>query len=291
MYFFYIDESGSRDPAISMTKADGTVVPKDHLYVLTAVSLFETKWHPFERNISQLKLELSHNLRHSQGLRFDLAACEVKSVWLRHANLRQAESPFLAALTPEDLTRLQACYYNQLAEHHMRVFSVVIDKRKLHPNLDHHKLHQKTYELLLERIENYLAEYHPKHNGVIVMDDTDKTINRGLALKHAYFQRHGNRNLFFRHILEYPFFTDSKLSNGVQLADLCGYNVYRAFKYQDFEYPFFQNLLPNFYVSHQTADGKLDGLKVFPDNSELIPWANSCYHDYKTRRPTVTGGS
>ena len=34
MYFFYFDESGSRDPSI------GTVAkPKDHLYVLLAVGM------------------------------------------------------------------------------------------------------------------------------------------------------------------------------------------------------------------------------------------------------------
>ena len=36
MYFFYFDESGSRDPSA------GTVEkPKDHLYVLLAVGMYE----------------------------------------------------------------------------------------------------------------------------------------------------------------------------------------------------------------------------------------------------------
>jgi hypothetical protein len=161
-------------------------------------------------------------LQRTQGAKLDLADCEVKSTWLRLPDLRKKESPFLAALSQGDLTRLAELYYTQLQEHHMRVFSVVVDKRKLHEHVDHHILHRKAYEFLLERIENYMREFHPKHNAVIVMDDTDKTINRGLAIKHAFFQREGNVNVDFRHILEYPFFTDSKLSNGIQLADLCG---------------------------------------------------------------------
>jgi hypothetical protein len=171
----------------------------------------------------------------------------------------------------------------------MRVFSVVVDKRKLHEHMDHHKLHRKAYELLLERIEHYLGEFHPKHNGLIVMDDTDKTINRGVAMKHAFFQREGNVNTDFRHIVEYPFFTDSKLSNGVQLADLCGYNVYRAFRDGNFDYPFFQRLLPQFYISQRTPEEKLDGLKVFPDDSELVPFAWDGWRQFKTKRPTVNG--
>jgi len=43
------------------------------------------------------------------------------------------------------------------------------------------------------------------------------------------------------------YFTDSKLSNGVQLADLCGYNVYRAFRSKDFAYPYFAQLVPAIY--------------------------------------------
>jgi uncharacterized protein DUF3800 len=77
---------------------------------------------------------------------------------------------------------------------------------------------------LLERIEYYLDECHPKHHGIIV-----------LSMKHARFQREGGQHQRFDHIVEYPFFTDSRLSNGVQLADLCGYNVYRAFRDKDFK--------------------------------------------------------
>jgi hypothetical protein len=62
MYFFYIDESGTKDPEVSRTKPNGTVVTKEHLYVLTAVSLFEYRWRDFEREISNLKLELSDHL-------------------------------------------------------------------------------------------------------------------------------------------------------------------------------------------------------------------------------------
>ena len=42
MYFFYFDESGSRDPSTGTTEK-----PKDHLYVLLAVSMYEGQWRPF----------------------------------------------------------------------------------------------------------------------------------------------------------------------------------------------------------------------------------------------------
>ncbi|MCI0388606.1 MAG: hypothetical protein MOB07_07545 [Acidobacteria bacterium] len=68
MYFFYFDESGSRDPSI------GTAAkPKDHLYVLLAVGMFERQWFPFDRSIANLKLELADYLRRDGKGRFELA--------------------------------------------------------------------------------------------------------------------------------------------------------------------------------------------------------------------------
>jgi hypothetical protein len=290
MYFFYIDESGTKDPQVSGVKADGTPFTKDHLYVLTAVSLFEFKWRDFEREISNVKLELSDNLNRVQGLRFDLARCEVKSTWLRLPGLRAKESPFLNALSDDDRTKLAQTFYAQLRPQRMHIFSVVVDKRKLHGHVDHDILFKKAYEILLERIEHYLYEFHPKHQGVIVIDDTGRMANRSLAMKHAYIQREGNQVMRFHHIVEYPMFTDSALSNGIQLADLCGYNVYRAFRQKDFSYPYFARTLDRFYCSQQTASDKLDGLKVWPDDSELVEFARQGWIAYKTQQPTLWGG-
>jgi hypothetical protein len=57
MYFFYFDESGSRDPRASVALPDGSHQPKDHVYVLTALSLYEHKWRQFDREIANLKLD------------------------------------------------------------------------------------------------------------------------------------------------------------------------------------------------------------------------------------------
>ena len=287
MYFFYIDESGTRDPEVEKVHDDGRKTPKEHLYVLTAVSLFELRWHRFEQEISNVKLELSDHLWRTKRMKFDLADCEVKSTWLRIKAQREAESRFLSALSDAERTRLAETFYGQIKPNHMHVFSVVVDKRELLAHMDHDKLHKKAYELLLERIEHYLAEFHTKHQAVIVMDDTDKTINRSLSMKHAYFQREGSTKVSFKHIVEYPFFTDSKLSNGVQLADLCGYNVYRALRREDFNYPFFQKLLPVIYRSQKTPADKLDGLKVWPETSPLVEFARKGWLEFKTGQPTL----
>jgi hypothetical protein len=157
--------------------------------------------------------------------------------------------------------------------------AVVIDKRHLHSHTTHETLHKKAYELLLERIEHYMAENRPKHNALIVMDDTSKALNQAVAMKHAYFQRFGNQNMRFNHVVEYPFFARSELSNGIQLADLIAYSIYHAFKNEDFSYPYYKIVFPNFY--RRKGGITLDGLKIWPGNSVLIEKARGFWESYK----------
>ena len=276
MYFFYFDESGSRDPSA------GTVErPKDHLYVLLAVGMYEGQWRQFETAISGLKLELADTLHRGGMGRFELADCEVKSNWVRLPAAREKRSCFLHGLHSDDRTRLTEAYFEQVAERNMVIMASVIDKRFLHDHITHDLLHMKAYEFLLERIQHYMKEYHRKHRALIVMDDTSRQLNRAVAMKHASFQRTGNRNMAFPAIVEYPFFTRSELSNGVQLADLLAYSVYRAFKFGDFDYPHFERLLPYFYRRWEST--VLNGLKVWPDGSPLIDAARTAWDAYKQK--------
>jgi len=274
VYFFYFDESGSRDPSAGTEEN-----PKDHLYVLLAVGMWEGQWRHFETEISGLKLELAGYLQRDGKGRFELADCEVKSNWVRVPTEREKRSRFLHGLHSDDLTRLTDAFFRQVAKRNTVILASVIDKRFLHDYVTHETLHKKAYEFLLERIQHYMREYHPRHRALIVMDDTGKQLNRAVAMKHASFQRAGNRNMAFPAVVEYPFFTRSELSNGVQLADLLAYSVYRAFKSEDFGYPYFEKLLPNFY--RRRAGAMLDGLKVWPEDSPLVGAARGVWDAHR----------
>lgn len=292
MYFFYIDDSGNRDPGLQLTRPDGSVFVKDHIYALTAVGLYEHNWRAVEEELTDYKLTLRDSLRRTVGLETAIIDCEVKSTWLRNAKEREKRSPFLHGLTDDQRTRLVEMYYSQLGKHRMHLISVVIDKRHLRADTSSHFVHLKAYEILLERIERLLAERYPKHRGLIVMDDSERDLNRAVAMKHAQLLHQGGRRIYFHHIAEYPFFTESSLSHGVQLADLCAYNVYRAFRREDFNYPFFTRFLSHYYNSQNTSPDKLDGLKVFPDNSPLVGWAAAAFTAHlKNAKPASEGGS
>lgn len=270
MYLFYVDESGTLDPTIRGTRTDGTEFDKDHLYVLVAVSLFESRWHGFEKTLNRRKWELIDIIqRTNPGLpRLELAECEIKSTWTRIPKERKRRR-FLASITEDELTNLVDLFYRQLQHHNMSVFAVVVDKRYLHDYLDSAKMHRKAWELLLERIEMFLRA-HRKHQGILITDDIQTHRNRSLAMKHAYIQSEGTASgIWLTKITEMPLFVRSELSNGVQLADLVAYNVYRCFRDENPEYPFFDRILPFVWNSQQTPADCLDGLWVFPAVSPL----------------------
>ena len=104
----------------------------------------------------------------------------------------------------------------------------------------------------------------------MVTDDVGLQQNRSLAMKHAYIMDRGTaNNLWLKHICEMPMFVRSELSNGVQLADLCSYNIYRAFKTGDLDYPFFQRIAPYIWSRSEPVPYPFAGLHVFPDDSPL----------------------
>ena len=267
MYFFYFDESGSRDLSV------GTPENPTHLYVVLAIGMHERQWRRFETAISKQKLALINRLQQDCKMSFELADCEIKSNWIRNQKEREERSPFLSAISKDDREQLISTYFQQLFDRRLVVMATVIDKRELSGYKNPDILHETAYELILEGIQYYMNESHSKHNALIVMDHMDKRLNRAIAMKQASLLRSGNKNMKFPAVVEYPFFVNSELSNGVQLADLLAYNVYRAFRDEDLDYAYFQDLLP--YI-HRGRDGKtLHGLKIWPESSPLVQLAGS----------------
>jgi len=60
---------------------------------------------------------------------------------------------------------------------------------------------------------------------------------------------------------------------------LLAYNVYRAFRDENFDYPYFKMLLSVFYRRREGL--LLDGLKVWPEASPLIAPARAAWEAFK----------
>jgi hypothetical protein len=124
MYFFYIDESGTRDPEVTGTRKDGSTFAKDHLYILTAVGIYERRWRHLERAIANLKLELLDDIWRAHHVRLDLRHCEVKSTWLRIPKERENCSQFLHLLSKAQRLRIVQTYYRQVIDSQMNISNV-----------------------------------------------------------------------------------------------------------------------------------------------------------------------
>lgn len=196
---------------------------------------------------------------------------EVKSTLLRNEKARQRH-PFSLYQTDEERMELVNEFYSQLEKCNVVLISVVIDKKQIIPCsrlANQQELHNKAWELLCERVESFMNERHPKHKAILITDDTDKQKNLQTTRAHVNLYKHGaSSGLSLRHIVEMPLFVSSATCVGVQLADLCCYNVYRRFKDDNPDYEFFKRIEPFFYNSDNTDPNKKDGLKVFPSAGE-----------------------
>lgn len=265
MILFYVDETGNRAP-VRAGRPEGD---QQWLYVLTAVSLYEHRWHGFEKTISRTKRRLLQQINDRRGVLLDLAGCEVKSNWVR-VDTERKKHPFLSGLEPVELTGLIDQYYRQLSHHRMHILSVLVDKRSLPSSVEQLELHKLSWELLLKRIEMLMRAKYAKHQALIVVDDTSKQVNRGLAMQHAELLDGGTvDSMWLRHICEMPMFVRSELSNGVQLADLCSYNIYRAFRSGDLQYPFFKRIESRIWTRRSPVEHPFYGLLVYPSTSPL----------------------
>jgi len=285
MFLIYVDESGNRDPRLEIPQKDGTTKPGEWLYSLTAVSLFEHQWHGFEKTLNRQKQALMSRINRDTRLRLDLADCEIKSNWVRTPKER-ANRPFLANLHDDEMTELLDLYFRQLDHHKMHILSVIIDKRHLHDYMDQEKIHRKSWELLLELVEQMMRLKFPKHQALMVNDDVTKEVNRSLAMKHAFLLDQGTRSdMWLSHICEMPMFVRSEFSNGVQLADLCSYSIYRAFRDGDLAYPFFDKIAPAIWSRTLPVSRPFTGIRVFPEHSPL----KLLVEEFETKRALTIG--
>ena len=254
MYLCYIDETGNRDPRLTIPQRDGTEKNGDFLYVLTALCIFERGWHTMEKRINRHKMSLIDRIQRETDVCLQLADCEVKSNWLRQPKERSRHA-FLSQLADNDLLALTDVFYQQLEATRASIFSVLVDKRLLPIGATQHDVHLQSWERLLELIEQFMRARHHKHQAIMINDDVDRQTNRMLAMSHAQLLDAGTRrDTWLRHICEMPMFVRSELSAGVQLADLCSYNIYRAFKTGDLSYPFFRRIAPFIWSMHNEVN-------------------------------------
>lgn len=227
MYFFYLDESGHIDYKSNVK-----------FYVLTALAVRADDWDCIQEQMFELKRKIFK--------RRNVAQYEIKSNWLRQPKER-ARVEYLSKLSPDDLTAMGEGLYQVLLDQTCpkTIISVVVNKdamlKTYGQSADPPNLY--AYKLLLERISLFLNDKNAE--GIVICDryanQTDDLLNQ----THVHTHHNGGYSWKkLKNIKENLFFVDSKFNNLIQLADICSYNVFRAFTYDEPDYPYFQKTLP-----------------------------------------------
>jgi hypothetical protein len=109
----------------------------------------------------------------------------------------------------------------------IRLFAEVVNKEHLLKSTGKQNAVGPAFEQVISRFDALLQFFARSsvNNGIAVIDnDPNSELLRDLALA---FRASGHRWGSLEHVIETPFFVDSKTVSGIQLADICAYAVRR----------------------------------------------------------------
>ena len=249
MYLCYIDESGV--PEIDC----GT----SH-FVLVGMAIEAWDWKRQDRAVSQVKNR--HNLYnlevHTGWLtrryieQEKIANFETLDAATRRAQVkkeRDAQLVRVAALKgPKEAAELRKAYRKTEAYVHLtrgqrldflreladligswgntRLFCDSIDKTSFGAIPPTRPPREEAFMQIVSRFERYLDNKGGNQIGLLAHDNDETSADRLTQLmRHFHFS--GTMWNDINHIIETPFFVDSRLNVGVQLADLCAYAIRR----------------------------------------------------------------
>ncbi len=108
-----------------------------------------------------------------------------------------------------------------------RLFSEAIDKTSFGATPPTIPPREEAFTQVVNRFERYLAGIGAQQTIGLLAHDHDDTSAARLTQLMRQFHASGTMWTRITHIIETPFFVDSKLTVGVQLADLCAYAIRR----------------------------------------------------------------
>lgn len=239
---FYIDESGSphghHDP-ISRGETP--------LFTLAAVALPIWEWRARDREYLAIKRQFFPDITGRPDKRdeeLEIKGNELTSPHNRASSRRHAFNSRILSF---------------LGAHSARCFGVTFLKNSASP-APADSIYTQALQILVERFSLFIAESHAYSNGILICDSRMKGL-RGkditVARSHmSYIFGHETGRTFIN-ILEAPLFADSRLTVGLQLADIFAANLYSN------HYNYYLRSMPGAldYSHMQSYWPNLDGLQ------------------------------
>ncbi|MBR5097480.1 MAG: DUF3800 domain-containing protein [Treponema sp.] len=209
---FYTDESGSSEPFTEPLKEGATPV-----FTLTSIALPLNKWRDFDRKYNNLKERFFPEILERKGRKEDI---EIKGNDLTSPRNKESKrrQDFLKTVL------------KLLKTFEASVFSVTFVKDQNNP-ISSRSMYTHGFQILLERFNKYVEINEDFDSGIIICDSRAGAIKgQGLDKEVAKsFQSYifGNpKGKSFTLMQEAPLFADSKITVGLQLADIISSVIY-----------------------------------------------------------------
>lgn len=238
-FLLFVDESGH----------DHRTMPYE---VRGGIAIHATKLWGFVQAMKRLEEACFGDLLHRYGKRevkghslldkdrFRWAAqSEPLDDHVRRANARAFLAKGLEKLPPtrtEFTAYGQACLemargiFQLLRDFEAVVFATAIPRRLQRPATeDQQSFLRRDYVFLLERYYYFLE--HVRDSGLLVMDETEKTLDRRFVQQmERYFQHTRTGRFRAERVVPSPFFVSSEMTYPIQAADVCIYCINAGFR-------------------------------------------------------------
>lgn len=243
-YLFYVDESGTPD-------LNPRALEEQPLLVMAAVGIQDKKWKQMEQAFGDFLRNLGFTSARTDE--FELRGREI----YRNRALPQALSNLFSQIEPV-------------------LIASVIDKRPFASQGAFKDPYIKAYEFLVERIDHWALDQGEEEIVILVMDARGGEGDYRLQQLHRHFLEHGTSYQELYRCIEQPFLVDSRLTPGVQIADVAAYIIGRALReafqlhrnrenpIQALQDPRFASLVP--YLRRVQGEVNRYGLKIWPED-------------------------
>lgn len=207
MYIFYVDESGSPAPHHNPLSEGETPI-----FTLTAISMLANRWRDLTQDYSTLK-----------------STFFAKEIGNRRPQYHEIKGSRL--LRPGNATSNRYVVFTHktfdlLRHHGAKLFSVVFIKNPHSPTAKM-SLYTHGLQVLCERFYAFLNENEDSSiQGIMVVDGRLKNLDAQVARSHLSFIFGHDQGRSFKSVVEAPMFVDSRLSAGIQLADIMASCIY-----------------------------------------------------------------
>lgn len=183
------------------------------LFCLTGLAIHQSRWREFDRRYLYLKRRFYE-----------------KEIGTRRAEYYEVKGNYLLSPANRDSSRNRAFLkrtLNLCDGLGGAAFSIVILKNPTNPS-PHKTVYGCALQYLVERFHMFLEDGPGDQSGILIADSRSRELDTQLARSHLSFIFGHETGRGYHRILEAPLFADSKLTVGLQVADIVGSAV-RAF--------------------------------------------------------------